>query len=179
MLEQESPLLHVVNNEDHVEGLATREECHTRHGKEGLWLHRATTVLVTDSQGRLLITKRSLKKDLWPDYWDTTASSHPSEYESYLDSAKRSLKNELGIEIHLEQIGKFTYEADFDETRGEHEKCALFIGLFSGKLLPNPEEISKFKWIYPKDLQKEIDSSSDISPWLIEAFKAYLDYQKK
>ena len=66
-------MLHVVDEKDIVLDVKTREECHEG---EGL-LHRATTVLITNTKGEILITRRSGEKPLWPDFCDTSASTHP------------------------------------------------------------------------------------------------------
>lgn len=167
-------MLQVVNEKDTVLDVKSRIECHEGKGL----LHRATTVLLTNNQGQLLITKRSNKKDLWPGFWDTTASTHPSEFESYIDAAKRSLKTELGIKLELKQIDKFTYQADFNKTKAENEMCALFTGIYTGKLFPNQNEISEFTWISIDDLKKEIELKNNVSPWLVHAFNGYLKYTK-
>ncbi len=51
----------VVNDEDKVIGKAPRDECHAK----GL-LHRASHILILNSEGKILFQKRSMEKDLYP-----------------------------------------------------------------------------------------------------------------
>lgn len=60
-------------------------------------IHRASYILVFNTQGELFIQKRSQTKDIYPGYWDLAAGGVVLEGESYEESAKRELREELGI----------------------------------------------------------------------------------
>jgi isopentenyl-diphosphate delta-isomerase len=168
-------MLHVVDEKDIVLDVKTREECHEG---EGL-LHRATTVLITNTKGEILITRRSGEKPLWPDFWDTSASTHPSENESYIGAARRSLEIELGIQPNIKQIDKFQYKEWYiKDVSSENEMCALFIGEYDGEIIPNPNEVSEFQWMSVENLQRLIDGKKSVSPWLIRSFEKYLEYMR-
>ena len=57
----------VVDSTDKVIGRASREEIH----RKGL-LHRSTHLLVFDGSGRVLLQKRSMRKDRFPGRWDSS-----------------------------------------------------------------------------------------------------------
>nr|WP_321464800.1 NUDIX hydrolase YfcD [uncultured Desulfobulbus sp.] len=60
-------------------------------------IHRASYILVFNTAGELFIQKRSKIKDFYPGYWDLAAGGVVLEGESYEESAKRELREELGI----------------------------------------------------------------------------------
>ncbi len=82
----------IVDEENQVIGAVTRKIMR----QQGL-IHRASYILVFNTQGELFIQKRSQDKDIYPGYWDLAAGGVVLEGESYEESAKRELNEELGI----------------------------------------------------------------------------------
>ena len=72
--------------------------------------HRCTYVFVVDGGGRLLIHQRSADKEVYPSYWDVCAGGVCTAGESWDDSARRELAEELGIDAPLEHLGHGTWE---------------------------------------------------------------------
>ena len=70
--------------------------------------HRATYIGVLGSDGRLLIHQRSPDKEVHPSYWDVCAGGVCTAGETWPESARRELREELGIEAGLEDIGGAT-----------------------------------------------------------------------
>ena len=56
----------LVDQNDNPIGKEDKEKCHLPNGK----LHRAFTALIFNGDGKLLLTKRSEGKMLWPNDWD-------------------------------------------------------------------------------------------------------------
>lgn len=61
-------------------------------------LHRASYIIILDAEGKMLIQKRSMQKDVYPGFFDPTTGGVVVENESYEENAIRELKEELGIE---------------------------------------------------------------------------------
>ena len=59
--------------------------------------HRASYVLVFNRNGQLFIQKRTRTKDIYPGCWDLAAGGVVLAGESYLESAQRELREELGL----------------------------------------------------------------------------------
>ena len=69
----------LVDQNDNPIGKEEKVKCHLPNGK----LHRAFSALIFNGEGKLLLTKRSESKMLWPNDWDGTVASHPREDETY------------------------------------------------------------------------------------------------
>jgi len=137
--------LAVVDADDTVIGSMTRREIHER----GL-RHRAVHILVFDHHGRLCLQKRSIRKDINPGAWDTSAAGHVDFGESYECAAHRELEEELGIRPseHLMPIGQIRAA----EATG-WEFVRVFATRHVGTLTVNEEEIDELDWITLQDLE--------------------------
>lgn len=163
----------VVNENDEVVGLDTKENCHLGNGI----LHRAITIFIISNKNEILLSKRSALKKLWPNFWDTSCSTHVCQDEAYEQAGERRLKEELGFSCELKFVSKFQYQAKFQNIGSENEICTLLIGNYTGDINPNPDEVSNYKWVSIEQLKNEINNA-DISPWLKIAFEKYLECSK-
>ena len=158
----------LVDNEDRQIGSAAKADCHRRP----LRLHRAFSVFLFNRGGRMLITKRSAKKDTWPGFWSNACCSHPRDGESTEDAALRRIKEELGISAELRFLFAFEYRADYDATWGEHELDHVFVGQYDGPLDPDRDEVEDTEFIDVKDLKQAVRGRPErYTPW----FKISLD----
>ena len=66
--------------------------------KDGDW-HRASHVWIINSNNELLISLRSLTKDIFPGYWTMSAGGHVNAGEDSLDGAVRELEEEIGLRL--------------------------------------------------------------------------------
>ena len=60
-------------------------------------VHRASYILVFNTEGELFLQKRTQSKDIYPGYWDLAAGGVVLAGESYEESAQRELREELGL----------------------------------------------------------------------------------
>jgi len=158
----------LVDKNDNPIGREEKVKCHLPNGK----LHRAFTVLLFDKNGKLLLTKRSSTKMLWPDDWDGTVASHPRESESYVSSAERRLPEEIGISSRLDYLFKFEYHVPYKDIGSENEICGTLIGILDDtttiKLVK--DEISETVWITPAELVNNLEKTPETyCPWMLIA----------
>lgn len=134
----------LVDETDAQIGTAGKFECHAGPGR----LHRAFTALVFDPAGRLLLTRRSASKMLWPGAWDATFASHPRQSESYAEAAVRRMPDELGAVCEMEYLLKFLYRVRYSAAGSENEVCGLLAGTLAdpASLSPAASEISEVAW---------------------------------
>ena len=93
----------LVDSEDRIIGSKSKLACHRNEG----FRHRAFSVLIFDSEGRLLVQKRSSEKITFPGVWANSCCSHPLDVESEkngpegaINAARRKLWQELSL-IHI------------------------------------------------------------------------------
>lgn len=158
----------LVDKNDNPIGLEEKVKCHLPNGK----LHRAFTALIFDKEGRLLITRRSLSKMLWPGDWDGTVASHPREKETYESSAERRMPEEIGISCKFDYLFKFEYHVPYKDVGSENEICATLLGIVekSSKFRLVKEEIAEIKWITADELIEDLQKNPEIyCPWMLIA----------
>ncbi|CAE6493811.1 MAG: isopentenyl-diphosphate Delta-isomerase [Candidatus Nitrosotenuis sp.] len=163
-----SEYLILVDKDDNPIGMEEKVRCHLPDGK----LHRAFTVLLFDKKDRLLLTRRSPSKMLWPGDWDGTVASHPRKSETYVSSAERRLPEEIGASCRLDYLFKFEYHVPYKNIGSENEICGTLVGIvddsFSVKLVE--DEISEVKWASPDELFSDIERNpQSYCPWMLVA----------
>lgn len=102
--------------------------------REGI-LHRTAHLWITrirDGKVQILLQKRAMDKDSFPDCWDTSSAGHIPAGQEPEDSCLRELQEELGITAEkkdLERIGtlKVGFEMVFhEEPFRDREVVSLF-----------------------------------------------------
>jgi isopentenyl-diphosphate delta-isomerase len=152
----------LVDPTDTVLGAMEREACHVGEGV----LHRAFSILLFDSDGRVLLQQRSPHKRLWPGYWSNSCCGHPLVGEQTDVAAQRRLGEELGIQTPLAPAFQFQYAADFEDRGAERELCSVFFGQHEGSVSPAADEISDWGWESPRALTDALLASpSRYTPW--------------
>ena len=158
----------LVDQDDNPIGKEDKVKCHLPNGK----LHRAFTALIFNGDGKLLLTKRSEGKMLWPNDWDGTVASHPRESETYVSSAERRMPEEIGISCKMNYVNKFEYHVLYKDIGSENEICGTLIGMvdsFDNSCMIK-DEISEVKWINPDELKNELEQNRDTyCPWMVIA----------
>jgi len=135
---QKTEYFEIVDENDQVIGRAPRSEC---HGNPAL-VHRVAHVLVFDNNDRLLLQRRSMKKDIQPGKWDTSVGGHLDPGESYLDAAYREMHEELGIEgVPLTWLY-------FSKIRNEieSENVSTYLARYDGEVRFAPDEIDEIRF---------------------------------
>ena len=158
----------LVDENDNPIGKEDKVKCHLPNGI----LHRAFTALIFNREGKLLLTKRSEGKMLWPNDWDGTVASHPRESETYVSSAERRMPEEIGIVCKMNYMNKFEYHVPYKDIGSENEICGTLIGTIDSfdESSMIKDEISEIKWINPDELKNELEQNRDTyCPWMVIA----------
>ena len=163
----------------------------THHG-EGI-LHRAFSVLIFDSQGRLLVQQRSSDKITFPAVWANSCCSHPLDIEGendepiegVIEAAKRKLQQELGIPRTItndwvfHHIGKFEYKCRWDADWVENEIDHVLIVEADCEVNFNRNEIQAIEWVDNSSLSQMMErkgrwKSQIIAPWFESIYQNFL-----
>lgn len=147
-------------------------------------LHRAFSVLLFRERDNLLETllqKRSAIKYHCGGLWTNTCCSHPRSGEDLKSAAVARLKNEMGIEVPLQEVGTFHYIAQLDRGMVENEVDHVFIGTYDeNEFVVNPDEVDDFLWMNINTLQNElVNFPQKYTPWFKKALDlALVGYEK-
>lgn len=130
-------------------------------------LHRAFSIFLFNSEGRLLLQRRADGKYHSGGLWTNSCCSHPRPGESVALAAKRRLKEELGISCQVSPEFTFTYRAEVGAGLVEHEFDHVFFGTYDGPVLPDAAEVSDVRWMRMNDLADDLQTSPEnYTAWL-------------
>ena len=142
----------LVDEQDVVRGTGEKIEIHLTGA-----LHRAFSVFIFNSQGELLLQKRSMLKYHSKGLWSNTCCGHPRHNESTEKAAHRRLMEEMGLDCSLEEVFQFTYRTILEEGLIEHEFNHVFVSTADQDPAITVAEADDWRWIDLQLLQKEID----------------------
>jgi isopentenyl-diphosphate delta-isomerase len=133
-------------------------------------LHLALSCYVVDRGGRLLLTRRSLRKRTWPGVWTNSCCGHPLPGESIREAASRRVRQELGLQVERVALAfpDFSYRAVMDDGTVENELCPVVVVAVSGEPMLDPAEVDDARWV-PWDEFAAMACAGDprLSPWSI------------
>ena len=159
MKDKQDELFVVVDRKDRILGYHTRFDCH--HNKK--LIHRAIGIIIFNKRGQILLQKRSKNKDLDPGLYTISVSGHVDKGETFRQTAKRELLEELGIEIPLTKRKKY-----LEESEQETEMDCLFTGKYEGPFYPNKYEVDEVRFVNTIDLPKML---TKLTPFAILSLK--------
>lgn len=142
----------LVDAADRVIGTAPKLDAH-RTGT----LHRAFSVFVFDSQGRLLLQQRARGKYHSGGLWTNACCGHPRPAEPTPVAAGRRLREEMGIACDLRAVGAFVYRAEVGAGLVEHELDHVFVGRSDREPRPDPTEVAGWRRVTVGDLRVQLE----------------------
>ncbi|THV33635.1 isopentenyl-diphosphate Delta-isomerase [Glycomyces buryatensis] len=130
-------------------------------------LHLAFSCYGFDRAGRVLMTRRSGRKRVFPGIWTNTCCGHPGPGEFMETAIARRIGEELGVvpEDLVCALPTFRYQADMDGVL-ENEICPVYLCRIETDPSPNPDEVEGFEWIaWDAYKAQALRADSDMSPW--------------
>ncbi|MFW5802463.1 MAG: NUDIX hydrolase [Verrucomicrobiota bacterium] len=144
----------IVDEHDCVVGRARRSEC---HGNPNL-VHRTAHVVVFSTDGRLLLQKRSARRDIQPGKWDTAVGGHLQPGENYEQAARRETQEELGIDLGNEPL-EYLFQHRI-RNRVESENVAVYKLVHDGPFEALSSEIDALRFWSLEELAQQRHSNS-------------------
>lgn len=141
----------LVDRADRKKGIAEKMEAH----RKGI-LHRAFSILIFNKKGEMLLQQRARSKYHSGGLWTNACCSHPRPGEKMKEAIHRRLKEEMGFDCPLKEVGSFIYKVNLDKGLMEHEFDHVFIGYYNGKVRINKREAERYKWVSLKFLEQDI-----------------------
>lgn len=133
-------------------------------------LHLAFSCYITDTTGRVLLTRRALGKMTWPGVWTNSVCGHPAPGEAITDAVQRRARQELGMTITPPRmvLPEFRYRATSAEGVVENEVCPVFVAEATSTPNPDPAEVAEYGWASWDTLHALVrDTPFLISPWAV------------
>ena len=156
----------LVNERDEAIGAMEKMEVH----RKGL-LHRAFSVFIFDSKGRMLLQQRAAVKYHGGLLWTNACCSHPYPGEEVGAAATRRLEEELGFTTKLEKIFTFSYHAEVENGLVEHEFDHVFAGSYEGHIHPDKDEVAQYRYENMAAIREAIDERpAEFTSWFRIAF---------
>lgn len=167
----------LVDEDDSQIGVMDKLEAH----QKGL-LHRAYSVFIFNKKNELLIQRRTYDKYHSGGLWTNTCCSHPQPGEYLNESVKKRLQEEMGITCDLSFAFRFIYRSQLDNGLSEHELDHVFFGQYSNDPIPNPVEVSDWKYKSFHSLTEEIQLNPEkFTSWFkicLPQMQEYLENKK-
>lgn len=154
----------VDENDDEL-GVITREKAH----REGL-IHRISVIYLTRKNGEILIQERMSGR------LDHSSAGHVDVGEDYLQAAKRELKEELGVECELTELGKTI--SDEIEPEADRNRIRHIFKVFECEAEPGnlaKDEVKSVFWANPKTIYEEMKNDLENKKFC-GGFKASLKF---
>jgi len=142
-------------------------------------LHRAVSVYVFSSRGRLLLTRRAAGKYHSGGLWTNTCCTHPWPGEPVQDAARRCLRKEVGIECEVVPAFHFIYRAQLANGLTEHELDHVFVATYDDQPNLDPNESDAYEWVDPRELGRDIATCPEkYTAWLPLSLDRALETQR-
>lgn len=177
----------LVDKDDQVTGSETKVDSHLV--ANDLPLHRAFSLFLFDTNGRMLLQKRAAAKVTFPSHWTNAVCSHPLYQPAELGeldngsasrgaarAAVRKISHELGandgdlLPDDLLYLTRVHYRAESaGGVWGEHEMDYVFFAQKDIPLTPQPNEVESIRYVDRNQL-RELYAAADrqevsITPW--------------
>jgi isopentenyl-diphosphate Delta-isomerase len=136
-------------------------------------LHRAFSVLIFNSDNKMLIHKRAYDKYHCGGLWTNACCSHPNFGESLEDAVKRRLFEELGYkDLVCTHVGHILYKSSFVNGLTEYEYDHIFVSQTDTDCIDfDRSEIAQTSWVSLNELVFQIRLEPHMfTPW----FKAII-----
>ena len=134
-------------------------------------IHRATYAFVRDSNNYFYVQKRSSLKDYCPGYFDPTPGGVVGAGESYEDTNRREVEEEMGIkDVPMRHMFTFYYEDERIRCWGDAWDI-----IFDGPLKLQPEEVDSVHMMSMDEIIDRFEKGENFTPDSVFACKKYLE----
>lgn len=147
----------IVDENDNVIGTATYEEIYSKP----LW-HRSIAIWVFDKEWKLLVQKRAKDKLIEPGKLANSVAGHVDVGEGYLESAKREMTEEIGIENpELIEIGKFKLDTILEDLYRKEIYHFYFSNIGYDKITLQEEEVESANFYTLEEIEEMLENKPD------------------
>jgi isopentenyldiphosphate isomerase len=132
-------------------------------------IHRATYAFIRNSKNEYYVQKRSALKDYCPSFFDPTPGGVVAAGESYDETNRREVEEEMGIkDVEMTHLFTFYYEDDRIKCFGDAWDI-----VYDGAIVPQLEEVESVHMMSMKEIL-ERSAKEKFTPDSIFACKEYV-----
>lgn len=165
----------LVDVNDKETGIMEKLEAH----RKGI-LHRAFSVFIFNSRGKMLIHQRAAGKYHGGGLWTNACCSHPLPGETLEDAVCRRLSQEMGMSCEVRKIFDFVYRAEVENGLTEYEFDHVYVGVTDAEPVPNKDEVQAWEWRHPEEILSDLSSEPErYTIWFAEALPRVLEAMRK
>lgn len=136
-------------------------------------LHETFSIFIVNSQGEMMLQKRSRRKCHSGGLWSNACSGHSREGERLVATAHRRLREEMGFDCGL--VEAFAYRTTFSNGCIENEINHVFIGRHERDPKPSKREADDWKWSALSRIERDLAAVPEsYSSWFRLAFPRVL-----
>lgn len=170
----EEEIIYVVDEKDQFVRKATRQEV-----REKALLHRVTRVIITNSEGKFLVQKRSASKDIHPSMWDIGIAETVKGGGSYESTAMRGLLEELGVTgvSNIQLIYSVLFKMKYFSSQ-HNTLCKIYNLVYNGQIYAQKEEIDEIKFLTEEEVV-DLIGKTNFNPVGKVVFNKYLELKPR
>lgn len=150
-------ILDIVDGNDQVIGSLPRSKIY----EQGNFIIRGAWLFIQNSKGELWIPRRVKTKKLFPDALDGSAVGHVSSGESYEVALLREAKEELNIDVSIEDL-HYVGSMKPQQLPVLDKGLKAFVKVYKlqSDVAPNfnRDDYSEYYWLTPQELLRRIDA---------------------
>jgi isopentenyl-diphosphate delta-isomerase len=136
-------------------------------------LHRAFSIFIFDTKGRMLLQQRAIEKYHGARLWSNACCSHPYPGEEVQKAGLRRLQEEMGFTAPLQKLFEFVYRAEVENNLIEYEYDHVFAGLYEGVITINKKEVATYRYEDMDRIKSAIkEHPATFTTWFKIAFPA-------
>jgi isopentenyldiphosphate isomerase len=134
-------------------------------------IHRATYAFVKKSSNYFYVQKRSKLKDYCPSYFDPTPGGVVASGESYEETNRREIEEEMGIpkDTPMEHLFTFYYEDERIKCFGDAWELT-----YDGELKLQEEEVESVHLMTMREIIERYEAGEKFTPDSIYACREYV-----
>ena len=147
--------------------------------KNGIFHDTIHLFIINKDKNKVLLQKRCEDKKLFPNLWDASVGGHVSSGEKPIESLKREMQEELGLNIEEYEV---IYINRLKESLEDNNiKCNEYVSLYIiyydidlNNLKLQKEEVSKVEWFNKEEINNLLKNNEIVPHY--EEYKILSDY---
>lgn len=134
--------------------------------------HRATYGFVRHSSGYFYVQKRSILKDYCPGYWDPTPGGVVGAGETYEETNRREVEEEMGIPVDsvMEHLFTWLYEDSQCKCFGDCWEI-----LYDGPIKLQATEVDEVAMMSMQEIMERATADDDFTADSMDAVRKYVE----